>query len=767
MADGKVIIDIDGNSSGFRTELDGIESIALSTASALKSAMIGIGGEVASAAKAAVSVGTEYTAAMSEVKAISGATEEEYTRLAEKAREMGATTIFSASDAADALKYMAMAGWDTESMLAGIDGVLNLAASSGENLGTVSDIVTDAMTAFGMEASEAGHFADVLAAASSAANTNVSMMGETFKYVAPVAGALGYSVEDISVAIGLMANSGIKAGQAGTALRAALSRLVKPTDQVEAAMQRLGLGVTDEESGLVLYNAALTDAEGNMLPLSETIEVLREAFSGLTEAEQASEAATLFGQEAMSGMLAIINASDDDYKTLTKRINEAAGAAESMAEIMTDNLEGDLAELSSAWEEAQLTFFEDANNPLRKVTQWLTEGINEATEAYKNGGIKAMLQEVFDTASEGAVSIKGVALDVLGWVKGKIDEAGGVGGILQEGFDVASEGAVSIKGVALNVYDWLCEQLSKVNWEDVGNKFLDFLGKAFDVLGSIALKVYDWLSGELDKVDWDELGEKFAGALKTGIKNAFYKGSSLEVLVEWTKGSFALDDDLAERQNNPSTPLIPSSGDTPATKAEEETAGGMVSYTTPSSPDAPLPQIDPFTGLPADEGYDIGSDYAAGVAKGIEDGTPAVADAAQRMTVGAIRSSKETADIRSPSHVARDEIGLMYARGVGLGISDGMDEVIDASEAKMDEMIARARAIVAQESSRLPHGAWESFGYHDGLGRDAVSDDTELMRELRGLREDFRRGSVVVLDKQKVGRILTKQQESDERLYGM
>ncbi|MDT2194273.1 phage tail tape measure protein [Paenibacillus larvae] len=188
---------------------------------------------IAGIGAAALKVGIDFEAGMSEVKAISGATGEDFEKLKAKAEELGANTKFSASEAASGLKYMAMAGWDTKQMLAGIDGVMMLAAASGEDLGLVSDIVTDSMTAFGLAADQAGKFADILAAASSKSNTNVAMLGESFKYVAPVAGALGYSAEDTAVALGLMANAGIKASQSGTSLRSALTNLASPTKEMK------------------------------------------------------------------------------------------------------------------------------------------------------------------------------------------------------------------------------------------------------------------------------------------------------------------------------------------------------------------------------------------------------------------------------------------------------------------------------------------------------------------------------------------------------
>lgn len=307
---------------------------------------------------AAVKTATDFEAGMSEVKAISGATGSEFDALREKAIEMGAKTKFSASDSADAFKYMAMAGWDASAMMDGIAGVMDLAAASGEDLATTSDIVTDALTAFGLQASDSAHFADVLAQASSKSNTNVGLMGETFKYVAPVAGALGYSVEDTAVAIGLMANSGIKGSQAGTALRSTITRLAKPVGEAKDAVEQLGISITN--------------ADGTMKPLSQTMLELREKFAGLTEEQKAQYAAMLAGQEGMSGLLAIVNASDEDFQKLTDEINNSNGAAQDMADIMMDNTAGAIEQLKGALESAGILIGEQLTPYIRQLAEWIT-----------------------------------------------------------------------------------------------------------------------------------------------------------------------------------------------------------------------------------------------------------------------------------------------------------------------------------------------------------------------------------------------------------
>lgn len=321
---------------------------------------------------AALKTTADFDAGMSEVKAISGATGTEFKQLETKAIQMGAKTKYSATEAASAFKYMAMAGWDTNDMLSGISGVMNLAAASGEDLATTSDIVTDALTAFGLSAKDSSHFADILAQASSRSNTNVGLMGETFKYVAPVAGALGYSAEDCAVAIGLMANSGIKASQAGTALRSLFTRLAKPTDTVAAAMEK--------------YNITLTDANGNMKPLSTLMSEMRDRFSGLSEAQKANLAATLAGQEGMSGLLAIVNSSDADFKNLTDSINNADGASERMAKTMQDNLKGSFTIFKSTVESAAISIGKKLTPEVRKFVDTgtnLVKKFNDMSDAEK------------------------------------------------------------------------------------------------------------------------------------------------------------------------------------------------------------------------------------------------------------------------------------------------------------------------------------------------------------------------------------------------
>ena len=302
-----------------------------------------------------------FEAAMSQVEAISGATGSEMDSLTEKAKQMGASTKFTATESAQAFNYMAMAGWETEDMLGGIDGILNLAAASGTDLAATSDIVTDALTAFGMKAGEAGHFADVLAAASSKSNTNVTLMGETFKYAGAMAGTLGYSVEDVALATGLMANAGIKGNMAGTALNSIFTRLSTNTNGAADAIRELGV--------------EYFNADGSARDFRDVMNELREATADFTDKQRANLGNTVAGTYAQKGFLAILNATEEEYGKLSKAVNESDGAAGRMAEIMMDNLAGSITILQSALDGVKLSFGERLAPYVGELAQWLTDSM--------------------------------------------------------------------------------------------------------------------------------------------------------------------------------------------------------------------------------------------------------------------------------------------------------------------------------------------------------------------------------------------------------
>ena len=446
------IIDTEQNLKSLEKEFKNFGSVAAQQAAAVGNKMKEIGNSMTNMGKdmtmkvtapivagfgACVKSSMTFDEQMSKVKAISGANAEEFAALRDEASEMGKTTKFTATEAAEAFEYMAMAGWETQEMLDGIEGVLNLAAASGEDLATTSDIVTDALTAFGLEADKTKDFANILAATAASANTNVSMMGESFKYVAPLAGSLKYEARDVALALGLMANSGIKADQAGTSLRNLLQRMANPTKDSEMAMERLGIKLADDEGKMYSLREIMEQLRGEFaqinMPIAEydarvaeldealeegtltqkkydaALEELNLQAFGAEGAEKARTAAMLAGARALSGILAITNATEEDYNDLAYAIDHASdtmvktadgsvkpltealaageeviqeysGAAEAMSKTMMDNASGDWEILKSevdglAREVGDLLMptIRELLKGLQQVITWLSE----------------------------------------------------------------------------------------------------------------------------------------------------------------------------------------------------------------------------------------------------------------------------------------------------------------------------------------------------------------------------------------------------------
>lgn len=367
---GSLIYDTKINKEGFEKGYKSLKDISSEASKAIKTAIGTVTTAIIGIGTYSIKVGSDFEAGMSKVQAISGATREEIEKLTEKAKEMGQKTKFSATESAEAFQYMAMAGWKTEDMLDGIEGIMDLAAASGENLASVSDIVTDALTAFGLQAKDSAHFADVLAKASSNSNTNVGLMGATFKYVAPIAGSMKYSIEDTAVAIGLMANAGIKGEQAGTALRSMLTRLVKPPKEAAEALKKL--------------NVSAKNSDGTMKPLSQTLKELRSKFAKLNDSQKASYASSIAGTEAMSGMLAIVNASDSDFDKLTKSINNSNGASKKMASTMNGNVKGAFTLLKSNIESVGIKLYDKIKEPLKDIINTISKFVSQIPSLSKN-----------------------------------------------------------------------------------------------------------------------------------------------------------------------------------------------------------------------------------------------------------------------------------------------------------------------------------------------------------------------------------------------
>lgn len=431
---------------------------------------------------AAIQTGKEFDAGMSTVQALSSATGDELNSLREKAKELGATTAFTATEAAEAMQYMAMAGWKSSDMLNGIDGVMNLAAAAGADLATTSDIVTDGLTAFGMSAKESTRFADVLAATATSANTNVEMMGETFKMVGATAGAMKYSIEDVSLATGLMANAGIKATNSGTALRSFITRLAKPTKESKTAMDKLGI--------------SLTNSDGSMKSFKKIIQETRKSMAGLTETEKSSYAAMLAGKTGMSGLLAIVNTSNKDFNSLAKSIENATGAAENMAAIKLDNLEGDITLLKSAWQGFQTELFDNKSSALRGIVKKITSYVDRLNKAFKKGGFDGLIDEVGNILS-----------DIVGEIASKAPEFVSVAGnILNK---IVSAFVKNVPQLAKGLASIMITLAQSIR-QNAGV----FLTAAKEIATELIAALYEAITGQ-------PMGEDTFNSLKQTIDNAF------------------------------------------------------------------------------------------------------------------------------------------------------------------------------------------------------------------------------------------------------
>ena len=477
--------------------------------------LLPVTGAVTALGTAAVKTAADFDTAMSQVAAVSGATGSDLDALREKAREMGSKTKFSASEAAEAMNYMAMAGWKTGDMLDGIEGIMNLAAASGEDLATTSDIVTDALTALGLSAADSGHFADILAAASSNANTNVSMMGETFKYCAPVAGALGFSAEDTAEAIGLMANAGIKSSQAGTAMRTMLTNL---TGEVTFAGESFGE-----------LTIQTTNADGSMRSLGDILADCRVAFSQMSESEKAANAEALVGKNAMSGFLAVMNAAPGDIEKLNSAINNCDGTAEKMATTMQDNLAGQLTILKSQLEELAISFGELLMPAIRTIVGWIQKFV-DWLNGMDEGTKKVIMTVAILAAALGPVLIViGKVISAVGTIMTIVPKIAGVINVVKGAF--AALNATMLANpifliiaaiaalVAAFIYLWNnCEGFRQF-WIDLWENIKAVVVAVWTAISEFFTAAWEAIKSAAETV-WNGIQDFFSG-LWEGIKTIF------------------------------------------------------------------------------------------------------------------------------------------------------------------------------------------------------------------------------------------------------
>ena len=653
-----VKIGVDDQASGKLSDLSSKLGSGLKTAAKVGTAAVSaVGSGIAALGTYAAKVGGDFEAQMSKVSAISGATGDDLQALEDKAKQLGIDTKFSATEAGQAFEYMAMAGWKTEQMLDGVAGIMDLAAASGEDLASVSDIVTDAMTAFGLSADQSTHFADVLAKASSNANTNVGLMGETFKYVAPVAGAMGFSVEDTATAIGLMANAGIKGSQAGTALRSMFSRLAKPTKEVAMAMETL--------------NLSITNSDGSMRELDEIMADLRKGFDGLSEAEQTQIAAQLAGQEAMSGLLAIVNTSEAEFNKLADAVNNADGAAKDMAATMANNLQGQLNLLKSSAEGFGLALYDKIQVPLTEMASWAVESLNEVTTAFNENGVDGIVEAAGNILS---VAIAAVVDKLPKFVELAVSVIESfVNGLLQNQETLAN-GAISIITTLANGLLNMLPQIVALGLDlivSLANGIAESLPELIPTIVDVILQIVDTLTDPETLSSLIDASIAIIIALADGLIN------SLPKLLE--KAPTIISNFVTAIVNNAPKLL------TAAAEVIKKLAVGIINN---------LPQIGQtageiigtlFNGIVNyySKLWDIGANIVSGIWNGIVDNFDVFYENVEGFFSGIINGVKNVLGIHSPSRVFAG-IGKNMALGVGEGWNDEFKSIKRNIENGMD-----------------------------------------------------------------------------------
>lgn len=722
--DGTVKIGTELDSSGIKKGIEDINGTAKSGFSKFseigKNALSVFAGnmltEVVSQAKnaagAVLNIGMNFESGMSKVQAISGASGEDLAALTDKAKEMGAKTKFSATESAEAMQYMAMAGWKTGDMLNGIEGIMNLAAASGEDLATTSDIVTDALTAFGLSAQDSTHFADVLAQASSNANTNVGMMGETFKYVAPVAGAMGYSAEDVATAIGLMANSGIKASQAGTSLRTILTRMAKPTKEVQTAMDQLGVSVID--------------SDGNMKSLHEIMDDLRSGFSGLSEAEKVNMAATLGETDGMSGLLAIVNASDRDYQKLTDSINNCSGAAESMAETMQDNLEGQLTILGSTAESLALEIYESVKGPLTDMTKLGIDAVSNLTEGFETGGVMGMIDAAGQMASAFAENLPSIIEQGLPLVEGFTENLrSNAGKLVDGGIDLIlklAQGLMDglpamlqyVPQIIINIAGIINDNAPKLLM--AGVQLIVVLGKGLiqaipDLIAALP-QIIQAIVSTLQAFNWVNSGIYIITLLRNGIISMVgaIASAAVEILKAIVGAIQSLPQKLLEIAKKAGEGISSGlKGMLGAIKgAATSILSGIVSALTslPSkllglAKNGAQSIVKGFTGQ---SWGNIGKNIITGITAGITGSVGKLAEAAKNAAKKAFDAAKDFLGIHSPSKLMRDVIGKNMIAGFESGIVAETPNLEKTSAGSAQRAVESMQGIALQRSGTVVAG---------------------------------------------------------------
>ena len=654
-ADGKVVIETDLDSKGFKSGLSKMQSIAKTGFKAVATSVGVVSTAITGALGGMVKIGSDFEAQMSRVKAISGATEEEFDKLKKQAMDLGKETAFSSSEAAQGMENLAAAGFSVNETMEAMPGLLDLAAASGEDLSVASDIAAAAVRGFGLEASETAHVADVLAANANKTNSSVTETGEALKYIAPFANAAGISLEETAAAIGIMANAGIQGSQAGTTLRGALSRLSRPTDDMIGVMEELGI--------------SFYDTNGKMKPLSEQVKMLEQAMSGLTDEQRNNYLVTLYGQESLSGMLALINEGSGELSNLTEEFKNADGAAKETAETMQDNLKGSIEQLGGSIETLGITIFDSLSEPLKDATNEVTDIINNMIDAFEKDGFEGLATAFADGFTnilmmlvEKAPEFVNVAVLIIqSLITG-----------FQENQEVILNSAFQIINLLINGLVSMLPQILDMGMQLIIQLMLGLAQQAPDLIPQIVdiiIKMLEVFNENFDKFVLAGV-QLILGLIEGLIKSIPNILANLPTILLAIVNFFT-----ASKLINAGLTLLKGLGT------------GLINGIPNLLKNIPKIIGDMVTafknnGLSAFK--DVGKNLIQGLWNGINDAKNWIIDKIGGFTDGVVNAFKDFFGIHSPSRLMKDEVGKFVAQGVGVGFEDELSSVYDDMQKAID-----------------------------------------------------------------------------------
>lgn len=654
-ADGKVVIETDLDSKGFKSGLDKMQSIAKTGFKAVATSVGVVSTAITAALGGMVKIGSDFEAQMSRVKAISGATEEEFDKLKKQAMDLGKETAFSSSEAAQGMENLAAAGFSVNETMEAMPGLLNLAAASGEDLSVASDIAAAAVRGFGLEASETAHVADVLAANANKTNSSVTETGEALKYIAPFANAAGISLEETAAAIGIMANAGIQGSQAGTTLRGALSRLSRPTDDMIGVMDELGI--------------SFYDTNGKMKPLSEQVKMLEQAMSGLTDEQRNNYLVTLYGQESLSGMLALINEGSGELSNLTEEFKNADGAAKETAETMQDNLKGSIEQLGGSIETLGITIFDSLSEPLKDTTNEVTDIINNMIDAFEKDGFEGLATAFADGFT-----------NILTMLVEKAPEFINVAVLIiqslitgfQENQEVILNSAFQIINLLINGLVSMLPQILDMGMQLIIQLMLGLAQQAPDLVPQIVniiIKMLEVFNENFDKFILAGV-QLILGLIEGLIKSIPTIIKNLPTIL------------LAILNFFTASKLI-SAGATLLKGLGTGLINGIPNLLK-NIPKIITNMVTSFKNNGLSAFKDIGKNLITGLWNGIKSTWEGLKNKVSDLAGSIVGKFKSVFGIKSPSRVFRDEVGKYLAQGVGVGFEDELGSVYDSMQKAVD-----------------------------------------------------------------------------------